>query len=388
MTRPRRPNTRPIPHGPSVLAAGLVLTLAACADGLPGAGDAIPGRHAEGATRIVLLGTSHFAGSLTDANTSEVGDVLSDRRQKELDELAERLADWGTDAFLLECTPDRQGRMDSLYAAYRAGDYDPTAAGDRNEIYQLGFRAAGRAGLERVRCVDAGGVWLGSRARQVAEEHNPDVLDDMNRLDEMRLDDGAFLADHTLREYLVAMNAQDALWANHKAYAYYFVRMGTFEGSGTKIRREGDLGGATFALGDDVPPSLRHRARRAVRRLDGEIVEAAGPGTDYVVLADREVAASEAGPSTGADTLSVRGMADLVQRHSETFVGFPDHHIGADLVGEWYKRNLRIYANIWRAVQEDDDRVVFLVGQGHVWSLRTFLRENPDFEVVPVDEVL
>ena len=96
------------------------------------------------------------------------------------------------------------------------------------------------------------------------------------------------------------------------------------------------------------------------------------------MLADRETAGSESGPGTGVDTLSVRGLGDLVQENSEGFVGFPDHHIGADLVGEWYKRNLRIYANIWRAVDEGDQRIVVLIGQGHLWPLRTFFRENPE----------
>lgn len=96
------------------------------------------------------------------------------------------------------------------------------------------------------------------------------------------------------------------------------------------------------------------------------------------------VADAEAGP----DTISLPQLNELVQRNTETFVGFPAHHVGADLVGEWYKRNLRTYANLWRAAEEGDDRVVLLIGQGHVRTLRTFLRENPEFEVVPVDEVL
>lgn len=78
----------------------------------------------------------------------------------------------------------------------------------------------------------------------------------------------------------------------------------------------------------------------------------------------------------------------MIMEEKDLYVGFPDHHIGADLVGEWYKRNLRIYANIWRAVQPGSDRVLLLMGQGHIWTLRQFFRENPRFEVVPVADVL
>lgn len=363
-----------------------LIPLPACAGG-GGETDADrPGRRAAGATEVVLLGTSHFAGSATDETTSEVNDILSDRRQEELDGAAASLADWGPDRFFLECTPDDQARMDSLYTAYRSGDFRPTGAGKRNEIYQLGFRVADRSGLEGVGCVDAEGIWLGSHAMRVGEEHNPEAVAGLEQLDEKRLDDRAFLRDHTITEYLLELNSEERLWQNHKSYIYYFVRMGTFDGSGMRTRREGDLDGATFALlGADRLPV--EQIRGIVADLDGRMVDEAGPGTDYVIVADRALAEAD-DEEAGADTLSVPEAADLVAREARTWVGFPAHHIGADLVGEWYKRNLRTYANLWRAVEEGDERVVLLIGAGHVWTLRTFLRENPDFEVVPVEEVL
>lgn len=379
-----RPAVRTVP---SLIVLSLAVAFAGCSSGTAQEPDegVSGGRNAD-ATEVVLLGTSHFAGSATDEHTSQVSDVLSDRRQEELDAVAARLADWGPDRFFLECDLDDQARMDSLYGAYRSGAFRPTDAGERGEIFQLGFRAADRAELAGVGCVDADGVWLGSRARQVAAEHNPEVLEGLERTSESRLDHGAFLRDHTIGEWLVEMNREKRLWENHRSYNYYFARMGTFDGTGARTKREGDLDGATFALdGADRLPV--EQIRGIVAQLNGRMVEEAGPGTDYVITADREAAAAD-DEAAGADTLSVPEAADLVGQSSELWVGFPDHHIGADLVGEWYKRNLRIYANLWRAVEEGDDRVVLLIGQGHVWTLRTFLRENPDFEVVPVDEVL
>lgn len=80
----------------------------------------------------------------------------------------------------------------------------------------------------------------------------------------------------------------------------------------------------------------------------------------------RRIAAASAstgsGPGTGADTISAPELANLIAR----WVGFPDYHIGADMVAQWYKRNLRIYANIAHAVAEDDDRVLLLMGQAHI----------------------
>lgn len=377
-----RRSSTPTPAATVVAAVFVAAAAAACEASAPAAD--VGDRNVDDATRIVLLGTSHFAGSATDERTSEIDDVLSDARQRELDRVARRIADWNPDRFFVECTPDRQPVLDSLYRTYRSGDYDPTRAGDRGEIRQLGLRAADAADLERMECADARGVWLGARARQVAEEHNPEVLADLERHADTAFDRTGLLAEHTIGEFLVELNSEARLWDNHRAYIDHYVRMGSFDGVGTKVRRESELAGRTFALGELPEGAPAERIREAIRNVDGRIVDSAGPDTDYVIFVDREIEDGEA----GADSLSVRELGDLIQRRSTTWVGFPDHHIGADLVGEWYKRNLRIYANVWRAAAPDDERVVLMMGQGHIWTLRQFFRENPDFRVVPVDRVL
>ncbi len=58
------------------------------------------------------------------------------------------------------------------------------------------------------------------------------------------------------------------------------------------------------------------------------------------------------------------------------------------LVGEWYKRNLRIFANILNEVGPDTKRVFVMMGAGHVWTLRHFLRGHRGFEGVPVGAIL
>ena len=45
----------------------------------------------------------------------------------------------------------------------------------------------------------------------------------------------------------------------------------------------------------------------------------------------------------------------------------------------WYDRNIRMVHYVWRALQEGDDRVFFLVGSGHVRVLRHLFREAPMF---------
>ncbi len=63
-------------------------------------------------------------------------------------------------------------------------------------------------------------------------------------------------------------------------------------------------------------------------------------------------------------------------------VGAGDNYIGADLVGEWYKRNYRIYGNILKNVSKTDKAVLLIFGNGHIHILRQLFKDNPDFEVV------
>lgn len=66
-------------------------------------------------------------------------------------------------------------------------------------------------------------------------------------------------------------------------------------------------------------------------------------------------------------------------------VGGGDNYAGADLGGEFFKRNLRIYTNLLRAVDVQHDRaIVLIIGQGHVAFLKAILRYNSLFEVAEV----
>lgn len=55
------------------------------------------------------------------------------------------------------------------------------------------------------------------------------------------------------------------------------------------------------------------------------------------------------------------------------------NYAGADMVAAWYGRNLRIFANLTRIVDSDDDRVVLLFGQGHIPIVRDLVIDYPDF---------
>lgn len=56
-----------------------------------------------------------------------------------------------------------------------------------------------------------------------------------------------------------------------------------------------------------------------------------------------------------------------------------DAYPGADMVATWYRRNLRIFANITRITTSPDDRIFVVYGAGHIPILRDLVEDHPDY---------
>ncbi|HMQ06269.1 MAG TPA: DUF5694 domain-containing protein [Saprospiraceae bacterium] len=58
---------------------------------------------------------------------------------------------------------------------------------------------------------------------------------------------------------------------------------------------------------------------------------------------------------------------------------------GADLAAEWYKRNLRIYSNILRALEGNEECIFVMFGAGHIPILELlFSLDHDSFELVDI----
>ncbi len=69
--------------------------------------------------------------------------------------------------------------------------------------------------------------------------------------------------------------------------------------------------------------------------------------------------------------------------------GAGDNYLGADNVGRWYRRNLRIFANAYDMTSFDtEDRLLLIYGSGHVWQLRQLFIDSPDFEYIEPNNYL
>lgn len=119
--------------------------------------------------RVMVVGTFHMDNPGLDEANVNADDVLSDRRQAELRELMDRLAEWEPGRIAVERPYNRTDEVNARYQEYRSGDraFDreetfPAPHPDRtesdtecrSEVVQVGFRLADRLDHESIGAID------------------------------------------------------------------------------------------------------------------------------------------------------------------------------------------------------------------------------------------
>lgn len=191
--------------------AALLPAVAYTATGVPLLRDRAP----EERPTLLVLGSAHFANPGQDLINIEVEDVLTERRQREIESVVQQLAAFDPTHVAVERDSSRQPEVDSRYHAYRGGTYELS----RNEVEQLGFRLAAVAGNERVYAIDANVNSPGSDRDYdwygYAQANEPErfaAISDPER------GGPVLLGEQSIGAWLRQMNAPDRLAADHRSY--------------------------------------------------------------------------------------------------------------------------------------------------------------------------
>jgi hypothetical protein len=68
-------------------------------------------------------------------------------------------------------------------------------------------------------------------------------------------------------------------------------------------------------------------------------------------------------------------------------IGKDANYAGADLVADWYKRNLRIFRNLTDLQLKPEDRVLILYGAGHSKILQDLVDDSSNLQLVKLSEL-
>lgn len=100
--------------------------------------------------QVLVIGSYHMSNPRLDPVNITADDVLAPNRQREIEELARRVAEFRPTKVAIEIPYGRDSASNAFYQRYVAGTYTL----DRTEMQQLGFRVAKSAGLQRIYGID------------------------------------------------------------------------------------------------------------------------------------------------------------------------------------------------------------------------------------------
>ena len=72
---------------------------------------------------------------------------------------------------------------------------------------------------------------------------------------------------------------------------------------------------------------------------------------------------------------------DVAFYYRQAHFGEPGDWAGADLVSDWFRRNMRIYSNIAQLVDSPNERVLVIFGAGHLGWLQHDFASDPSFRL-------
>jgi Family of unknown function (DUF5694) len=112
--------------------------------------------------QVLLVGTFHFNNPGLDVAKTKSFNIMAANSQKELDVLSNKIKKYGPSKIFVEWEFDKQASLDTLYNLYLNGEYFDYVATKypkrkfyvQNEIIQLAFRTAKKAGHTKVYAID------------------------------------------------------------------------------------------------------------------------------------------------------------------------------------------------------------------------------------------
>jgi len=177
--------------------------------------------------KVYLLGTFHFA------QTDSTYDVLDENHQKSIEDLCKIIANQKPDKIFVERQPEYeiQNNIDSLYNIYIKMSRPLKA---RNEIYQVGFRAAKKLGHKKVfQCDHPGQYGRFNRAAidYATKNNQTDILEAKRLGTVLRYDDtvdeDSIMNSTSLLEYIQWLNSPEVMTTSHASYLTNYPQIGS-----------------------------------------------------------------------------------------------------------------------------------------------------------------
>ena len=170
--------------------------------------------------KVMILGVYHFNNPGQDTYNITTDNYFSEKRQAEIKEVVDLIADYNPTKILIEQLPSEQRKLDSLYDLYTAQKLAlEDIKNGVNEVYQIGFRLGKQLGIEQIIAVDHSGAWLGPYADFIADTLSINSYKQYVAREKQRTKDKeAQFLNHTVKENLIQLNQWESILNNHHYY--------------------------------------------------------------------------------------------------------------------------------------------------------------------------
>ena len=177
---------------------------------------AVPQKKKEKDVKVLLLGTFHFDNPGLDVAKFKDADILSPKRQQEVEETS-LLKIFAPDKIFIEAIPARKPQIDSSFRSYKAGKKELGAS----EVEQLGFRLAKELGHSTLYAVDyrEAEFPFDSLMKSATEANQTDITSLVQKtIEEVQKSFNEALQKLTIKEMLLRENSEDLIRLQHQFY--------------------------------------------------------------------------------------------------------------------------------------------------------------------------
>lgn len=167
--------------------------------------------------QILVIGTFHFENPGLDVAKVNSFDVMTDKSQKELENITNKIKAFGPDKIFVEWNYEEQNNLDKFYAK----NTDSLLHKDADEIVQLALRSAKKLGHKKLYGIDYNRTDFpyDSLTKGMKEANQLDLI--KNNLETMAYYEKSFnekITKYNLTELLIDLNTKES---NKKNFQWY-----------------------------------------------------------------------------------------------------------------------------------------------------------------------
>ena len=178
--------------------------------------------------KILILGTYHFNNGGKHLIDFELEDITSDKKQKEIKEVIEKLQQFKPNKIVVEAKKEKEKELNEAYSEYCSNHFkeDNETIGHRNEIVQLGFRLGHILKHEKIYPVDYP-VNLPDKHLEYAEKNCPELYEKfMKELNEYCIRVNEFMKNGTVIDILRYLNDPKRMAKEHSDLYLHLAQVG------------------------------------------------------------------------------------------------------------------------------------------------------------------